>query len=251
VLCWPERTYFSVGHHQLPERELDLAFCHEQGYPVYQRQIGGGTVLLGPEQLFYQHIVHTSRAPLRVEAIYRRSLAAPVEALRALGLPAHLEGVNEIEVRGRRIAGTGGGQIGQAMVVTGNILLDFPYDLMVRAWRVPSPAFRELAAQGLRNALTTLRRELGSEPPLPEVKGLLVRKFQETLGCGLEPDTLTPAEEEAVAEAERELLAPSAYEPPVPSERVLKIARGVYVRDSPHGPRLESRSARRSVEACP
>lgn len=239
VLCRPSRPYFSVGHHQEPEQELDLGFCAAHGYPVFRRRIGGGTVYLDSDQLLYQAVVHASRAPLRVEAVYRRFLSAPVAALRELGLPATLEGTNEIEVRGRRIAGTGGGQIGEAMVVTGNILFDFPRDVMVRAWRVPSEAFRALAAQGLRQSLTTLRRELGAAPPMAAVSGLLVVKYREGLGRTLEDGHLTAAEESAVAEAEGELTGPPEYEPQPRSARVLRIARGVYVRDTEAGPRLE------------
>ncbi|MEK7838850.1 MAG: lipoate--protein ligase family protein, partial [candidate division NC10 bacterium] len=133
VLCRPAAPYFCVGYHQSPAEELDLDWCREAGYPVLQRRIGGGTVFLDSSQLFYQCIFHRRRAPLMVDAIYRRFLMPVVEALRALGLAATLEGVNEIEVEGRRIAGTGGGQIGEAVVVVGNVLLDFPEALMARA----------------------------------------------------------------------------------------------------------------------
>ena len=126
VLCRPIETYFCVGYHQDPEAELDLEFCHDNGYPVLQRKIGGGAVVLDRDQLFYQVILHASRAPLRVDTIYDTFLAAPVATLRALGLPATLEGTNEIEVRGRRIAGTGGGRIADAMAMTGKPSVRFP-----------------------------------------------------------------------------------------------------------------------------
>lgn len=201
VLCWPATAYFCVGYHQRPEQELDLGFCRQHGYPVVHRKIGGGTVFLDRHQLFYQVIVRASRAPIRVAAIYRRLLAAPVAALQALGLPARLEGTNEIEVRGKRIAGTGGGQIEEAIVVTGNLLLSFDCDAMARAWRVPSEAFRALAADGLRQYVTTLRQELSEIPSMAAVKALLVEQYAETLGRPLLPGSLTPLERKAIARA--------------------------------------------------
>jgi len=239
ILCHPASTCFCVGHHQDPEAELDLAFCRAAGYPVLRREIGGGAVLLDRDQLFYQVIVHASRAPLRVDAIYARFLAAPMATLRELGLEARLEGTNEIEVRGRRIAGTGGGRIGDAMVLTGNLLFDFPYDLMTRAWRAPSPAFRTLAGQALRDSLTTLRRELGFIPDRKQVAERLARAFGDTVGRPLERGALTAREEAAVAEAEAELLAPAVEAPAVRPPRALKIARGVYVHEVEGGARLE------------
>jgi lipoate---protein ligase len=183
-------------------------------------------------------ILHASRAPLSVRTVYEKFLAAPVAALRALSLPASLEGTNEIEVRGRRIAGTGGGRIEEAMVVTGNLLFDFPYDLMTRAWKAPSEAFRRLAGEALRSSVTTLRQELDTVPSMDDVKELLVGAFRETLARPVVPGSLTPLERAAVREAGAELRVPPAEGPVVRAARVLKIARGVYVRQEADGPRV-------------
>jgi lipoate-protein ligase A len=205
VLCRPAAPYFCVGYHQSPRAELDLAWCRENGYPVFQRRIGGGTVFLDRNQLFYQCIFHRSRAPFDVASIYRRFLTPPVRVLQALGLAAALEGVNEIEVGGRRIAGTGGGQIQDAVVVTGNILFDFDYAAMARAWRVPSPEFRRLAEDGLRRHLATLCGTLGQRPSEEQIRRRLVRAYEESLGRSLVPGRLTRLEEAAVRREERKL----------------------------------------------
>ncbi|KRT72521.1 MAG: biotin/lipoate A/B protein ligase [Candidatus Rokubacteria bacterium CSP1-6] len=232
VLCRPSAPYFCVGYHQSPRAELDLAWCRENGYPVFQRRIGGGTVFLDPHQLFYQCIFHRSRAPFDVASIYRRFLTPPVRVLQALGLAAALEGVNEIEVGGRRIAGTGGGQIQDAVVVTGNILFDFDYDAMARAWRVPSEEFRRLASDSLHRYVTTLKGEVSRPPSIEGVKERLVQQYAETLGRPLVPGPLTRGEEEAVAQAEAELADPAWTPEGVGrGERGLKIARGVYIRE--------------------
>jgi len=229
VLCWPSRRYLSVGFHQEPELELDLELCREAGYPVFHRSIGGGTVLLDERQLFYQVILHASRAPLRIDAIYERWLAGPVAALERLGLPARLVGTNEIEVRRRRVAGTGGGQIGTAMVLTGNLLLDFPYDEMVRLWRLPSAAFRTLAAEALRGSVTTLRRELDAPPGIEQLARLVAASYEDVLDQELVRGSLDPTEQAAVAEAERRLQASFRAPEGAPRRRALKIARGLYV----------------------
>lgn len=232
VFCRPAAPCFSVGHHQSPRETLDLDWCRRAGYPVFQRRIGGGAVFLDASQLFYQCIFHRRRAPLMVAAIYQRFLMPAVEALRGLGLPASLEGINEIEVAGRRIAGTGGGQIGESMVVTGNILFDFDYDAMTRGWRVPSEPFRRLAADGLRRHVTTLKRELARVPLPGEVSRLLIERYAEALGSPLLPGALTAREEQALRRAERELTAPARGGGGLgrPGDG-LKIARGVYVRE--------------------
>jgi len=84
ALLSPASAYFCAGFHQNPAEELDLAWCRLRRYPVLHRRIGGGTVYLDSDQLFYQCVFHRSRAPFDVASIYGRFLAAPVEALRRL-----------------------------------------------------------------------------------------------------------------------------------------------------------------------
>jgi lipoate-protein ligase A len=255
VLCRPDAPYFSVGHHQAPHEELDLDWCRAEGYPVIQRRIGGGTVFLDWSQLFYQCVFHRRRAPLMVEAIYRRFLGPVVETLRALGLPADLAGANEIEVAGRRMAGTGGGQIGEAVVVVGNLLFDFPVAVMSRAWRVPSAAFRRLAEDGLRRHLATLRALLPATPSEAELGALLVRCYAAGLGRPLVPGRLAREEEEAVLREEAHL-AKSGMALPRGRDRRdrLKLTRRVWIREwtgsgASEAVRLTARLADGRIEA--
>jgi len=192
VFCAPDAPYFCAGYHQNAADVLDLGLCRRRGWPVLWRKIGGGAVYLDRAQLFYQVIVHRRRAPFAVADIYRTYLAAPVLALRRLGLDARLRAANEIEVGGRRIAGTGGGQLGEAVVVVGNVLLDFPDARMAAAWRAPSLPFRKLAREGLRCYLTTLARELPAPPAMDALREALARAYAETLGAPLVPGALTP-----------------------------------------------------------
>jgi lipoate-protein ligase A len=232
VLCRPARPYFSVGYHQAPERELDLDWCRGRGYPVIRRRIGGGTVFLDSSQLFYQCIVHRRRAPFAVEAIYRRYLMPAVRTLRGLGLQASLEGVNEIEVGGRRVAGTGGGQIAEAVVVVGNLLFDFPAAIMGRAWRAPSRAYRRLAADGLARHLATLGDLLPACPSEAEIRRRLVAEYADALGRPLEPGRLDPDERDAIRREERRLARLDPAGPARPGARPgLKVTRRVWVHE--------------------
>ncbi len=231
ILLWPDRPYFCVGFHQDPRQELDLDFCRAQGFPVLRRQVGGGTTYLDAHQLFYQIVLHHSRAPQVVKTLYAHCLGPPIAALRTLGLEAELRGVNEPAVNGRRIAGTGAARIGEASVVVGNVLFDFDYATMARAWRVPSESFRRLAREGLERYLTTLRRELSSPPSCEALKSLLVEQFEAAWGRPLVPGELTAREEALVAETERRLASPEwVYAIEGRGRSTLKIVEGVFVR---------------------
>ena len=240
AFCSPAEPYFCVGYHQHAADVLDLDLCRRRGWPVLRRKIGGGAVYLDRAQLFYQVIVHRSRAPFAVDRIYARYLEGPVLALRRLGLDARLLPPNEIEVGGRRIAGTGGGQISEAVVVVGNVLFDFPDGRMARAWRAPSVPFRRLAREGLRRYLTTLSRELRDCPSIEALTGMVAAAYAETLGEPLQPGSATAREWRAIEAAEAELASEAfALDGGGRRDTGLKIARGVYV--------FEGRAARADV----
>ena len=230
VLVRPDAPHFCVGYHQDAALVLDLDVCRELGAAVVRRRLGGGAVYLDRQQLYYQCVFHKDRVPARVDALYAHCLGPPVAALRNLGLDACLRGVNEIEVGGRRIAGTGAGQIGEASVVVGNILFDFDYEAMARAWRAPSLPFRGQAAEALREHVTTLRREMPHPPEIEEVREALVRSYSTNLGRALQLGALTEDERAAVADAAAYLADPAWLSRAGGLHRPgLKIAAGVLV----------------------
>lgn len=193
IVCQPLTPYVCLGYHQIYDAVLDRAECERRNLPVFRRQVGGGATYLDVNQLFYQGVFHHSRAPLLGKEIYARMLAAPVATLRRLGLKAVLHDINEIEVNGQRVAGTGGGRIGEAAVVVGNLLFDFDYSTMTQVWRAPWASFRELAATALRERVTTLQRLIGPVS-VETVQTMLLEEFAKALGRPLEPGPLTPAE---------------------------------------------------------
>lgn len=207
VLARPDRAYLCVGYHQELASVLDLEACERMGLTVVRRRVGGGATYLDSNQLFYQCIFHHSRVPATVTQVYARLLSGPVGTLRALGVNAELVGENEIEVRGRRIAGIGGGRIGEAAVVVGNLLFDFDYDRMSRAWRAPSEPFRRLAAAALRERVTTLRAEAGEVPSMDAAASLLIAEFERALGRPLVRGDLSAREERAAARFEARLVS--------------------------------------------
>jgi lipoate-protein ligase A len=207
ILARPREPYLCVGYHQPLNAVLDRAACHAMGLPIVRRRVGGGTTYLDNKQQFYQCIFHHKRLPYRVDAVYARLLGAPVAVLRKLGLHADVRDGNEIEVDGQRIAGVGGGRMGEAVVVVGNILLDFDYHMMARAWRVPSEDFRRLAYEAMLRRITTVWGRLPQQVSADEVQAHLAEAYPLALNRSLVPGSLTKAEEAKAAEMEEQLLS--------------------------------------------
>ena len=207
ILVRPGKPYVCVGYHQSLGAVLDTVACESLGLPIVRRRVGGGTTYLDKNQPFYQCVFHHKRLPFRVDAVYARLLGAPVAVLRKLGLNADIRDGNEIEVDGRRIAGVGGGRIGEAVVVVGNILLDFDYEMMARIWHVPSEDFRHVAYKGMQNRITTLWSSLTQPVSADEIQVRLAEEFPLALHRPVVPGSLTEVEQAKVVEMEERLIS--------------------------------------------
>jgi lipoate-protein ligase A len=202
----PADPFVSIGHHQDAGTEVDLDFCAEAGVPVYRREIGGGAVYLDEGQTFWHTVFHQSRVPTNLADVYTRFLAGPVLALNRMGVPAVHRPVNDIQIDGRKIGGTGAATVGESMIVAGSLMFDFNYELMVRVLRVPSEKFRDKMYSTMKEYLTTINRELGEDAPTRrEGVRILIECFNETLGEELVPDNPRPDELAAIAEQEERI----------------------------------------------
>ena len=234
IVCRPRSPYVCLGYHQVYDSTLDRAECTRRNMPVFRRRVGGGATYLDSNQVFYQCVFHHTRLPIRLTEVYARLLAAPLATLRRLGLKAAVRDINEIEANDRRIAGVGGGRIGEACVVVGNLLVDFDYHMMSHVWRVPWESFRELAAAALWERVATLRRLLGPIS-VEAVRALLVEEFTRALGRPIEAGTLTQDEAD-YADRVAMRLTSAAYlnlhndTGQAAPMRSLKIAAGVFIR---------------------
>ncbi|NHZ70326.1 MAG: lipoate--protein ligase family protein [Proteobacteria bacterium] len=233
----PLDPFVSIGHHQDARTEVDLAFCDDAGVPVYRREIGGGAVYLDEGQTFWHTIFHQSRVPTTLSDVYTKFLAGPVLALNRMGIPAVHRPVNDIQVGGRKIGGTGAATVGESMIVAGSLMFDFNYELMVRVLKVPSEKFRDKMYSTMREYLTTINRQLGDDAPTRE-QGVrvLLECFAETLDAELVIDE--PRADELVAiEQQEDRISSDEWlhlDGLPPSGTITKISEGVNVREGVH-----------------
>jgi lipoate-protein ligase A len=234
ILLSPSSPYVCLGYFQDVEQEVDVEFCRQNNIPIFRREVGGGGVYLDGQQLFYQLVIHRDNplTPASKDAFYRQFLQAPIEAYRALGIPAEYKPVNDIIAGGRKISGNGVAEIGDYIVFVGNLIVDFNYEMMSRVLRVPDEKFRDKVYKTLHDNLSTVKRELGSAPPREQLWDLLGTKFAQVLGP-LEVQTAVDDEWRAKADA----LAPQflsdewLYQKKRPrADREVRIRAGVEVR---------------------
>jgi len=153
-----------------------------------------------------------------------------------MGIPAYHRPVNDIQVGGKKIGGTGAATIGGALVVAGSLIMDFDYALMARVLKVPSEKFRDKVFQTLNEYLTTITRELGDRTPSrDEAKRILVKHFAAAFGAEVEYGEITDREMRVIEELDRVLTSEEwVFQRGGMTRAGVKIAEGVHVREAAH-----------------
>lgn len=220
----PRTPYVCLGFHRRLD-EVDTAFCAANDLPVLRRMVGGGPVYLDADQLFFQLTMPARDVVGRRDRVLATLLRPAVEALQALDVAAELDGYGEISVDGAKVCGHGAGQLGDGVVVVGNLITAFDHE---RAARVLA-----LGSADRTRVLDLMRRHVAATPVDPLAwKGVMILAYAQAVGS--RPTFGEPNAAE-VAEAERldallgdpEFVAGTA--PPGPPRRSVKIRGGVEV----------------------
>lgn len=232
VIAKPTTPYVSIGFHQDVKSEIDLDFCKQNRIPVFRRETGGGAVLLDENQIFVQWIFNPRELPARVDQRFKLFIEPLIQTHKFFDINAYFFPPNDVHVKGKKIVGTGAGRIGNAEVVTGNIILDFNYELMTKVFNSPDDKFRDTVSESLRRYMTNITQE---NEELPEEKDIIDRyiiECEKTLGQKFEPGVLSPTEIDMMASLEEKMTADSWLHDDEGKEstvKQVKIHAGVYV----------------------
>ena len=188
-----------VGHHQSVEEEVRLDYCRTKGIEINRRLTGGGALYWGKKELGWEIYISKkdSRVPSKIEDLYRRMGEAASLGLRHLGIRAYFRPRNDIEIQGRKISGTGGTELSNAILFQGTLLVDFDVDEMLRALRIPTEKLQHKEIESLKERVTCLKWELGRIPSIQTIKAALAKGFEEAFRVRFQDESLTG--EEALA----------------------------------------------------
>jgi lipoate-protein ligase A len=220
----PSRPYVGLGYHRRMD-EADLAACAEAGFPVFRRMVGGGVVYLDEHQQFFQICLPLAAVPRSREAALRKLLQPAVAAIRAVGVPAELDGDGEIVVGEAKICGHGAAQIEDAVVVVGNLIERFDHAAAARVLALPDDVRAEVTRLMERYVLAT--------PADPAAfRAAAIAAYGEALGLEPVVGRLSAYERERLFELDQRFRSPDWLRGPMqaaPKRSQVKIRAGVYV----------------------
>ncbi len=233
ILLRPSTPYVCIGFHQDAQQEIDLAFAKENNIPVFRREVGGGAVYLDGDQLFYQVVMRKDNpaVPAKINDFYKILLQPVIDTYHQFGVKAQYKPVNDIIVNGRKISGTGAAQIEDMMILVGNFLQDFNFEMMTRVLRVPDEKFRDKVFKTMSENLTTFKKETGKIPANDDLAADLLPRYESIFGkmraVSLDDELIQKAESlmEEMNTSDW-LLANDKRRPDISQ---VKIAEGIYV----------------------
>lgn len=190
-----------VGYHQVVEQEVRLEFCDRHGIEINRRLTGGGALYWDSLQLGWEIITtwDNPRLERKIERLYAQVCGAVARALMKLGLPAAYRPRNDIEVRGRKISGTGGTELHGALLYQGTLLVDFDVETMLKVLKIPTEKLKAKEINSLKERVTCLKWELGRVPALNTIKEAIAEELARELKMNLVPAGLTEYEEALLA----------------------------------------------------
>jgi lipoate-protein ligase A len=174
VLTRSKSPYVCVGFSGGIPSEVDAELCAREGIGIFIER----------EQLLIQLVIKRDRddVPAGQHNFFKRFLKPLVEVYSDIGIDAEFRPINDLLVRGRKISGTGGGEVGSCNVLATNILLDFNFDTMASVLLCHSENFRRALREGLEGNMTTVKREIPSAPSYQTLRRLVAKRYEDLLG---------------------------------------------------------------------
>ena len=174
-----------LGYSQVVKDEVEEDFCKDNGIAINRRISGGGCIYMDGGTLGWEIIAkkNTPGIPATLEGLYSMICGALVAALEEFGIFAQYRPLNDVEVSGRKISGTGGTELDDSFIFHGTVLIDFHADIMAKALKVPAKKRWETQATDFKKRTICMRELLGSAPAVDEVKKRLTGAFAKTLNA--------------------------------------------------------------------
>ena len=190
-----------VGYNQDISQEIRGGYCEQEGIEINRRHTGGGAILFEPSMLGFELFwpVDSPGLPSGFVQITELLGGLGARAISRLGAPAEFRPRNDIEIRGRKVSGTGMTFLSRGWMFQGTVLVENCLERMLRALRVPLEKLKRREIQSLLQRIAFLADELGRTPSMEELKTAFAEVFAQGLGLELEPGPLTPAEQERLA----------------------------------------------------
>ncbi len=177
----------SIGYFQSLEEEVNVEKAKEMGIDLVRRITGGGAVYHKWE-LTYSIVLPPPKG--KVLNSYKLIERGLIESFKILGIEAKYSGINDIEVRGKKISGNAQTRKYGGLLQHGTILMDVDVEEMFSLLKVPNEKLKDKMIKSVKERVTSLRA-LGIDTDFQELQNIVAEGFKKALGARLYEEELS------------------------------------------------------------
>jgi lipoate-protein ligase A len=154
MLLWQNDNAIIVGRYQNAEKEVNVEAAKALGVKVVRRSTGGGTVYHDMGNLNYSFILSVDDPKSADLSIVARPV---VNALRRMGVPAEIQGRNDIVVDGKKISGTAQRFTRGRLLHHGTLLFDSNLSVLQGVLNVDATKIASKGISSVKSRVTNIK----------------------------------------------------------------------------------------------
>jgi len=169
IMIWQAEKCAMLGNYQVASAEVNLGYAEREEIKIVRRSSGGGTIFCDLGTFLYTVILPFSG---NHESARGEVAGIIVRALNKIGVPARIEGRNDILAGGKKISGIAQ-HAGSGKICThGSLLYDTDLDMLTQTLNVDEDKIRSKAIHSVRSRVANIRQYM---------ENLSALEFQELL----------------------------------------------------------------------
>jgi len=172
LLFYVNEPSIIIGRNQNTVEEINTEYVDKKGIKVVRRLSGGGAVYHDLENLNFSFITKDDGDSFHNFAKFTKPL---VDVLNELGVPAKLEGRNDLVVEGRKISGNAMYSTKGRMFSHGTLMLDSEIEEVVKALNVNKAKIESKGIKSIRSRVANISEFLDEKISIETFKELILK----------------------------------------------------------------------------
>lgn len=161
-----------IGRNQNTIEEINTDYVDEKGISVVRRLSGGGAVYHDEKNLNFSFITKDDGNSFQNFAKFTQPV---VDALNHIGVPAELQGRNDLTAEGRKISGNAMFSTKGRMFSHGTLMLDSELEELTKALKVKKIKIESKGIKSIRSRVANISEFLDEPISMQEFKDLILR----------------------------------------------------------------------------
>lgn len=176
LLFYINKPSIIIGRNQNTIEEINTDYVEEKGIKVVRRLSGGGAVYHDEQNLNFSFITKDDGESFQNFAKFLHPI---IKVLNKLGVPAEMQGRNDIVVEGRKISGNAMFSTKGRMFSHGTLMLDSQLEELTKALKVKKEKIESKGIKSIRSRVANISEFLDEKITMEQFKEAILKNIFE------------------------------------------------------------------------